>query len=70
MNSGGNAANIMIIHNAMATASGRCRFGNYAGSGNSFTPFDDNSVIHTETSHNGTRKNQSRYPRTQHRWVT
>ena len=47
MNSGGNAANIMIIHNAMATASGRCRFGNYAGSGNSFTPFDDNSVKNT-----------------------
>jgi len=22
-----------------------------------------------ETSHNGTRKNKSRYPRTQHRWV-
>ena len=47
MNSGGNAANIMIIHNTMATASGRCRFGNYAGSGNSFTPFDDNSVKNT-----------------------
>jgi hypothetical protein len=47
MNSGGNAANIMIIHNAMATASGRCRFGNYAGSGNSFTPFDDNGVKNT-----------------------
>tara|TARA_R100001224_G_scaffold67413_1_gene40678 strand:- start:5474 stop:5887 length:414 start_codon:yes stop_codon:yes gene_type:complete len=47
MNSGANAANIMIIHNTMATASGRCRFGNYAGSGNSFTPFDDNSVKNT-----------------------
>ena len=47
MNSGGNAANIMIIHGTMATASGRCRFGNYAGSGNSFTPFDDNGVKNT-----------------------
>jgi len=44
MQSGLNRANIMIIHGTMATGSGRCRFGNYAGSGNDITLFDDSNV--------------------------
>ena len=44
MQSGGNSANIMLIHGTMSATEGRCRFGNYAGSGSSITLFDDNNV--------------------------